>query len=103
MLGDEMRGHRLGFELRRWSPTDYPEDVLAMMRGSDAASVRRTGGRWRRSAAIDLRHVQIQPPRPMSLIAAVSSSDWLILAGVVIFLMGHDSKIEMAGSRMIAK
>jgi hypothetical protein len=56
-----------------------------------------------RSAAIDLRHVQIRPPRPMSLIAAVSSSAWLILACVVTFLMGHDSKIEMAGSRMIAK
>jgi ACS family tartrate transporter-like MFS transporter len=26
-----------------------------------------------------------------------------IMAGVVTFLMGHDSKIEMAGSRMIAK
>ena len=26
-----------------------------------------------------------------------------IMAGVVTFLMGHDSKLEMAGSRMIAK
>jgi nitrate/nitrite transporter NarK len=26
-----------------------------------------------------------------------------IMAGVVAFLMGHDSKMEMAGSRMMAK
>ena len=26
-----------------------------------------------------------------------------IMAGVVTFLMGHDSKIEMAGSRMMAE
>jgi MFS transporter, ACS family, tartrate transporter len=27
----------------------------------------------------------------------------MIMAGVVTFLMGHDSKIEMAGSRLMAK
>jgi hypothetical protein len=26
-----------------------------------------------------------------------------IMSGVVTFLMGHDSKMEMAGSRMMAK
>ena len=36
----------------------------------------------------------------LSLVALAACS---IMAGVVTVLMGHDSKIEMAGSRMIAE